>query len=291
MTARRPPRSVGCASMTLLALFLLCAPAGAAERWSGTMTRLGWDLFERQLPSPDEPVAFSYSSGARTISGFTATVREYCEQPGAPVWEPEVVEDDGSVTPGYWDTGPGEIVKRMRPLRQTGRVSVARNGTFAVGSGTPGTPGSWRFTGRLKTDQFGNIEREVVGPALIADSVEGCTQDGGLRRTDPHWIAHGPPLPRPRIGVSVARKAPAIYRVTIRVMDRRGRAVPRARVWFAPEPMRDDPEWTRRKADRTGRVTFTAGPGRTLVSVGGHGVGPRGCTLTILDWGRKKDTC
>ena len=81
------------------------------------------------------------------------------------------------------------------------------------------------------------------------------------------------------------------YRVTFRVSDRRGRLVPRARVWFAHDSARNGPERTQRKVGRTGRATFPAGPGRHVVRVGGHGVGTIGCSVNILDFGRSRNDC
>lgn len=280
-------------SSGVVALALAVAvPAQAAERWTGTLTRLGWDKFERQLVSPREPIAFSIASRGKTVTRFTATVWEYCEQPDVQVWEPETVDEDGTVTPGYWWSQPQPLVARFRQLTDPGPVPIARNGSFTVGVGVAGEPGSWRFQGKLRRDRFGNVVREMGGPTQIGPTVEGCTvEDPSYRATDPHWRMYGPPLPRPRVTVTKKADGFAMARVTFRVLDRKGRRVPKARVWLAKPSAHGSPEWSNRAADANGRASFSAGYGDYEVRIGGRGIGSVGCTVRVKLTGPVRHTC
>lgn len=231
-------------------------PAQAAERWTGTLTRLTFVQFERHLPSPDEPVSFSFAPGAREIRAFAATVYSFC---------PDDELDE----------------YHFRQLTHPDPVPVGGDGQFSIAGGVQGEPGSWRFDGAFRRDLFGNIVRDVVGRLTVEPTVEGCTVEDSLGRpTDPHWRAFGPPLPRPRVKVSVKHKGFGSTRITVRVRNHKGNRVAKARVRVAPEAD-FDLEWKTRHPGRDGRATFTVGLGDYALEVGGRGIAFTRCTMRI----------
>ena len=102
---------------------------------------------------------------------------------------------------------------------------------------------------------------------------------------------YGPPLPRPRVKVTKKADGFAMARVTFRVLDRKGRRVPKARVWFAKPSARDTPEWRSRAADAKGRASFRAVYGDYEVRIGGRGIGSIGCTVRVKLKGPVRHTC
>ena len=152
--------------------------------------------------------------------------------------------------------------------------------------------GSWHFEGKFRRDRFGNVVREMGGPTQIEPTVEGCTvDDPSYRPTDPHWLMYGPPLPGPRVKVTKKAAGFAMARVTFRVRDRKGRRVPKARVWLAKPSAHGSPEWRNRAGDAQGRASFRAVYGDYEVRIGGRGIGSIQCTVRVNLKAPVRHTC
>ena len=255
-------------------------------------------------PSEPEPISLVLNPRTLTVSSFEATILETvtCLPPGEQPPYPDPRYADNAV-----DTVQSrrfEIEGPVKPVRANSNFALFKFGRGRVVPGSPddnGDPGSWQFSLFVDRDPVGNpgstnrlsqFVGQTAGGSLTTVSTES---EGGRCRTRNEyqslWNVRGPSLTRLRVRTSVARVRDFVpsepyYRLTVQVIDRRGRPVSRALVTVvdppAPSAFVQNSTTTRRRADRQGRATVVVGSyGSVSVTGQARGFFGRTCRLRV----------